>query len=128
MTHLLPTPKRHSGKLRLWVFALVVSMLLAVFLGQLHASKHNGLGGGHQAAAAHDAAHDHGFFEQLFSNHVEGVDCRLYDQLVDGDAPPLVAAVFIPVVLPSVLVAIFAGEALARWAALFDARGPPLTV
>jgi hypothetical protein len=40
---------------------------------------------------------------------------------------PAVALMALPVVLPSFAVAIFAGEALARWAALFDARGPPLT-
>jgi ABC-type Fe3+-siderophore transport system permease subunit len=140
MTRLLLAPKPHSCVLRLWVFALALCMLVSVFLGQLHASKHHvghgGLGGGAQAAAAraaaheaaHEAAHDHGFFEHLFSNHSEGADCRLYDQLSDGHTPPAVAAMFVPVVLPSVLVAIFAGAALARWAALFDARGPPLTV
>ncbi len=40
---------------------------------------------------------------------------------------PAVALLSLPMALPSLLVAIFQGEALARWAALFDARGPPLT-
>jgi hypothetical protein len=35
--------------------------------------------------------------------------------------------VTLPLVLSSVAFDISRGEALARWAALFDARGPPLT-
>ena len=127
MTHLLPAPKHHSLKLRLWLFALAVSMLASLFLGQIHAVKHNRSGAGYPSVAAPEALQDHGFFKQLFSNHLEGAECRLYDQLGDGHALPVVVAMFIPVVLPSALVAGFASEALARWAALFDARGPPLT-
>jgi hypothetical protein len=62
----------------------------------------------------------------LFSSHHGDNDCRLFDQASQGAAPQL-AALALPVVLPSIAVAIFQGEALARWAALFDARGPPLT-
>ena len=117
--------------------ALVMSLalLLSVFLGQVHAVKHGGLAGAHAAQAEHEHAQgqdcdhsgDHGFFDKLFSNHSSDNDCRLYDQLGDGHAMPVLAAASLPVVLPSHQVAIFAGQALARWAALFDARGPPLT-
>jgi hypothetical protein len=127
MTRLLKLPKMYSRLLRFWVFGMLVALLLSQSLGQLHAVKHPGLNGENEAASVH-ASHDHeDFFDQIFSSHSSGADCRLYDQLGDGHAMPGVAAVVLPVVLPSLLVAIFAGEALARWAALFDARGPPLT-
>lgn len=63
----------------------------------------------------------------LFSSHHGDNDCRLFDQTSHGSAAPQVAAPAMPVVLPPLAVAIFQGEALARWAALFEARGPPLT-
>jgi hypothetical protein len=127
MTRLLNLPKMHGRLLRLWVFGMLVALLLSQSLGQLHAVKHPGLNGTKEVANVH-ALHDHaGFLDQLFSSHSSDKDCRLYDQLGDGHAMPGVAAVVLPVVMPSLLVAIFAGQALARWAALFDARGPPLT-
>lgn len=101
-------------------------MLLSQSLGQLHAVKHDWSSSNHHHQVAHDA-HDDGLFELLFSSHSSDSDCRLFDQLSAGHAMPALAPLVPPVVLPSLAVAIFAGEALARWAALFDARGPPLT-
>lgn len=63
----------------------------------------------------------------LFSSHTSDSDCRLYDQASHGAAAPQVACLALPLLTPSLAVAAFQGEALARWAALFDARGPPLT-
>ena len=112
---------------RLWVLGLAVALLLSQSLGQLHAVKHGVLTGTNHVARV-IAAHDHvDFFDQLFSSHSSNNDCRLFDQLSAGDAMPAVAAASMPVVLPSLVVAIFQGAALARWAALFDARGPPST-
>ena len=118
-----------------------MSLLLSQTLGQLHAVKHvninKGLGTAVHAAGAHDIHGSHGsdrgrdsggFFDLLFSSHGSASDCRLYDHLSDGQAMPIVLAGPLPIVLPTLLVAIFAGDSLARWAALFDARGPPLTV
>ena len=133
MTTLQPLPQTQS-RLRLWVrllvSGLVIALLLSQSLGQLHAIKHGGLAGTQHAGSghgSHKAHHDGGFLEQLFSSHSSSTDCRLYDQLSDRPAMPAVALMALPVVLPSLLVAAFQGEALARWAALFDARGPPLT-
>ena len=143
LTHPLPLPKLNIRIQQLWVLALVFTLISAlifsVFLGQLHAVKHAGFLGAAHAESMHTPQHDkehvnphgnskdHGFYEQLFSNHSTDTDCRLYDQLSDGHAMPVVAVALLPGVLPSPVVASFAGEALARWAALFDARGPPLT-
>ena len=63
----------------------------------------------------------------LFSSHTSASDCLLYDQASHGSAALHVMVFTLPVLLPSFAVAIFAGDALARWAALFDARGPPRT-
>jgi hypothetical protein len=48
----------------------------------------------------------------------------LFDQLGQG-AVPEVAAPQLPVCAPAALILWYQGEYLARWAALFDARGPP---
>jgi hypothetical protein len=117
----------------LFACVLAAALLLAQTLGMLHGVVHNsGSERAHQHTHAHDqadkAAHEDGVFEVLFSVHDGDTDCRLYDQASHDGILPLVVALMLPVVLPPVEVAIFAGEALARWAALFDARGPPLTV
>ena len=136
MTRLSPlpeTPSRLRWWVRLLVSALALALLLSQSLGQLHAIKHGALAGtqhavgAHESQQSHQAHHDGGFLEQLFSSHSSSTDCRLYDQLRDSCVMPAVALMALPVVLPSFAVAIFQGEALARWAALFDARGPPLT-
>lgn len=119
--------------LQLRVLWLVLSLLLSQSLGQLHAVKHGGQVSTVHAVGeheVHDAPHGHdgdGFLDLLFSEHGSASDCRVYDHLSDGQSMPFLLVVPLPIVLPSRLVAIFAGDALARWAALFDARGPPLT-
>jgi hypothetical protein len=109
---------------------MALALVLSQSLGQLHAIKHGSLAPAPHVMAAQEASKTHldgGFLKQLFSSHSSSTDCRLYDQLGNGYALPAVALLQLPAVLPSLLVAVFAGEALARWAALFDARGPPLT-
>ena len=63
---------------------------------------------------------------KLFPHHGQN-DCRLYDQLAHGAALPSVPVLLLPVLPPVALLAWFQGEALARWVALFDARGPPVS-
>ena len=130
----------------------MICLLLSQTLGQLHAVQHGGPArAGHDVAAVHahsshasheanaargaDGAHDpHGAHhdddvkERFFPLHSSNADCRVYDQASLSDALLGAAAAVMPSQVPSFLVAIFQGEAIARWAALFDARGPPLTV
>lgn len=61
----------------------------------------------------------------LFGGHDDESGCLLYDQLSHGGCLPLPAALQLPVVVPALLLQWFQGEFVARWAALFDARGPP---
>ena len=123
-------------------FTTLLALLLAAVLvmtqtlGVIHTITH-GSSGSLLHSYDHDHDHEHAeveasssshVFTALFSSHQEASDCRLYDQAShDGG---LLAAMqsTLPVMPPPFTVAIFQGEALARWAALFDARGRPLTV
>ena len=112
---------------------LACAMLLAQTLGFMHGVVH----GPHMATSSNvqvtlqsaDEACESSanWVDNLFSSHQGDNDCRLFDQASHGSAAPQLAALALPVLLPPIAVAIFQGEALARWAALFDARGPPLT-
>jgi hypothetical protein len=127
--------------------ALLALLLAAVLvmtqtLGVMHGVTHGASGSSlhsHDQGHNHDHDHDHDhdradaygashFLTALFSSHQEASDCRLYDQASHDGALVTATPSALPVVPPPVTVAIFQGEALARWAALFDARGPPLTV
>jgi hypothetical protein len=115
---------------------LALVLLLAPLLGLMHGVVHGG-GSLHSAeahvhaAGDHDDAHEHadaqGWLVYLFSAHADDSDCRVYDQLCHSDAVSVPPAVVLPVVLSSFVFHFLEGEALARRAALFEARGPPLT-
>ena len=120
--------------------AVLLGLLLAVVLvmtqtlGLVHAITHGSSG---SSLYFQDKFHDHDEAEapgvnhllaSLFSLHSEVSDCRLFDQASHDGGLAMTFKSALPVVLPPLTVAIFQGEALARWAALFDARGPPLTV
>lgn len=69
----------------------------------------------------------HSFFASLFGNHHSGVDCQLFDQLCHGDALATAPVLALPLGVPAAHVAHLTGLAVARWAALFQARGPPFS-
>jgi len=124
--------QRPALPVRLLAALLVVALWFAGTLGLMHRSVHvHGLA---QAAASVPAAHhgdahghaSHGGIAGLFGSHSDA-DCRLYDQLSHGAGALGVPMVVLPVLLPSATFAYLQGEALARWVALFDARGPPST-
>jgi hypothetical protein len=122
-----------------WLLAAV--LVLTQTLSLVHGIEH---GKTHSAVAHHhhhdgkdcETHHHHGatalsaqsFLADLFDSHQQESDCRLYDQASHDGGLVAVMQLLLPVVPPPFSVAIFQGEALARWAALFDARGPPLTV
>ena len=122
--------------------AVLLGLLLAAVLvmtqtlGLVHAITHGSSG---SSLYFDDEFHDHDhdvakapgvnhFFVSLFSLHSDVSDCRLFDQASHDGGLAMTFKSALPVILPPLTVAIFQGEALARWAALFDARGPPLTV
>ena len=125
------TARRSSSRsTRAIIVALAFALWIAGTLGVMHRSLH--VPGLTEAAAATGGTaqaqgdvhkHSHGL-GSLFGEHTDA-ECRLYDQLGDGSATPSVPLVVLPVLLPSATFAWLQGEALARWVALFDARGPP---
>ena len=135
----MPTARRSpSRSVRAILIALAFALWIAGTLGVMHRSLHvpglaeveaagasattltgpqPGLQGGVHKHAAHGLA-------SLFGEHTDA-ECRLYDQLGDGSATPSVPLVVLPMLLPAATFAFLQGEAIARWVALFDARGPP---
>jgi len=69
-----------------------------------------------------------GFLSRLFSGHSSqdgNPECRLYDQSSHFDAMPGVPVLALPLVLQPFVFSVLPGLAVARWHALFQARGPP---
>ena len=115
---------------------LAAVLVMTQTLGLVHAITHGSSGSSlYFEDEFHD--HDHDLAEapgvnhllaSLFSLHSDLSDCRLFDQASHDGGLAMTFKSTLPGVPPPLTVAIFQGEALARWAALFDARGPPLTV
>ena len=110
---------------------LALALLLAPMLGLMHGLTHGALDAHHaapaQGAQADDSGHEHHWLADLFSAHADDSDCRVYDQLCHADAASVPTLAVLPLVLPVFVFLFLQGEALARRAALFEARGPPLT-
>lgn len=133
---MLTARRSPSRSARAILVALAFALWIAGTLGVMHRSLH--VPGLAEAAASVPAAtpattqargdvhkHAHGL-GSLFGEHTDA-ECRLYDQLGDGSATPNVPLVVLPILLPAATFAWLQGEAIARWVALFDARGPPST-
>lgn len=125
------------------VWLLAAALLLAQLLGLMHGVVHGPQAHIHSHSHAHQGGHhqehsalahaeeagggEGGWLASLFSSHDGDSDCRLFDQASHGQAAPTLPMLSLPVVLSTAIFDISRGEALARWAALFDARGPPST-
>jgi hypothetical protein len=113
---------------RVFAWLLVSALVAAQALGLMHRTVHlpHGLSHAHSQTQQADA-HGHeagGWVTALFAGHQDDSTCRLFDPL-HHDGPPSVPAVVLPLLLSSYFLDAFQGEFLVRWAALFDARGPP---
>ena len=116
---------------RLWCL-VVLALLAAQAIGLMHRIVHaphgqhapKALQVQQVQAQALQPAHGSSWVSCLFAGHADDSTCRLFDPLGHG-APPAAPAVILPVVLSSFFLDHFHGEFLVRWAALFDARGPP---
>lgn len=112
----------------LWFLAF--ALVAAQAIGLMHRVVHGPQADiAHAYSTQHDYAddhhgHDHRGLAALFSGHDDDSTCRLFDPL-NHDAPPALPILAMPVVLSSFFLQWAQGEALVRWAALFDARGPP---
>jgi hypothetical protein len=92
-----------------------------------HHGSHHSAHSEHSAPAHSEEAEEGGWLASLFDSHDGDSDCRLFDQASHGHAAPTFPMLSLPLVPSSLAIDISLGEALARWAALFDARGPPST-
>ena len=119
-----------TRSIRVLVIALAVALWLAGTLGLTHRSLHApGLSAVAAAAAGVDCrrgAHAPAArgLSGLFGDHTDA-ECRLYDQLSHGSGALGVPPGVLPLLLPAAPLACLQGEAVARWVALFEARGPP---
>lgn len=108
---------------RVIVWFLLSALVLAQALGLMHRAVHLPHGQAHaQEHTPHE--HEHGWVAELFAGHDDDSTCRLFDPL------NLEGAACVPTVVLPALAALFfletlQGDFVARWAALFDARGPP---
>ena len=57
----------------------------------------------------------------------QAADCRVFDQLSHSGVPPVLPQMALPLALSTFALLFLEGEVHAQWAALFEARGPPLT-
>ncbi|WP_298924337.1 hypothetical protein [uncultured Ramlibacter sp.] len=110
---------------RIAVWLLVSALVAAQALGLMHRIVHAPHAGSVPvvAVAAGQGHHGAGWVADLFAGHDES-SCRLFDPLTH-DGPPSVPALVLPLLLSSYFLDVFQGEFLVRWAALYDARGPP---
>ena len=107
----------------LWWLAL--ALLVAPALGHMHRIVH-----GPQTHTPHAQVHapqmqGHGVAD-LFAVHGDDSSCRLFDQLTHSDALPAMPVLALPLLLVPFLFRRLERENVAREAALFDARGPPV--
>lgn len=63
--------------------------------------------------------------ETLFAGHATAADCLVFDQLCGAQALHFLPLQVLPTTLPSFVLVTLAGDFIARWAALYQARGPP---
>jgi hypothetical protein len=117
---------QRRGLLWLVLFALVAAQTL----GLMHRAFHHAgadypvLRVAQHTAQQGKAVEAQSWLGALFSSHDDS-SCPLYDQLGQGGMIPMPPAIALPLAPTAFVLQWFQGEVLARWAALFDARGPP---
>lgn len=121
--------QRSPGTRVAWASLLVLALLWTQSMGLWHRLVHSNTAHPAQQwivqASAGDAGQVPSVSGKPFSNHLADTDCQLFDQLSHADGVAAKAAVALAqAILPQVLRTSHA-LAVARWHALFQARGPP---
>jgi hypothetical protein len=112
----------------LWL--VLLALVAAQTLGLMHRAFHHAgadypvLRISQHAVQQDQVAGTQGWIASLFSSHDDS-SCPLYDQLGQGGMITMPPAIALPLAPTAFVLQWFQGEVLARWAALFDARGPP---
>ena len=122
---------------------LALALLLVPLFGLMHGIVHDSLHGLPAAVASANvqhhaqpgaagvelvpvaAIHAPQWSKKLFAGHKKVADCLVFDQLCHADALPFLPLQVLPILLPNIVLVTLAGEFIARWAALYQARGPP---
>jgi len=112
---------------------LALALLLAQALALMHRVAHAPHGAAvsaHRADAVLEQHHEHehdepGWLAALFAHEGGDPGCRVLDSL-GHDAIACPPALHAPTAVPAFILSLSLGEFLARRAALFEARGPPV--
>ena len=113
------------------VLALLLLSSLGLLHGVVHGAGHGSVRGSVSVQATDQASHiDHdqtpaNWAARLFAAHSQRADCLVFDQLCQAQALKVLPLQVLPTLPPGVVLASLAGDFIARWAALFQARGPP---
>lgn len=131
--------RRHDRAARRWLTAFVLLCALCTqALGLVHGIVHAphadtarsappGLVALEDGARGVGVAPAPGGLDALFASHDDRSECRLFDALGQQHGPALCAPALSYAHIPCIhLQRHLAGASVARWAALFDARGPPV--
>jgi hypothetical protein len=131
-------PPRHWA--RAWLVLVLLAVVLVQSLALLHRVAHAGGPGAHETHQAHEhhdaCAHDpassdpahRNWLAHLFAGHEEtDPSCQLFDALSAEHGAWSVLPTWLVMAVPNYWLNFYAGQALARWAALYQARGPPLS-
>lgn len=108
---------------------LVLALVWAQSLGLWHSVVHGDVFHGGRAGVAQLAAQDPGqpasLMQRLFAGHQYDADCQFFDQHSHGDVLAGASAATAVLALPTAVLMASHALAVARWHALFQARGPP---
>jgi len=108
---------------------LVLALVWAQSLGLWHSVVHGGTFQGGRAGLTQLVVQDHGqvpsLMQRLFAGHQYDADCQFFDQHSHGDVLAGVVAAMAVLALPTPMLVASHALAVARWHALFQARGPP---
>jgi hypothetical protein len=108
---------------------LVLALVWAQSLGLWHSVVHGDAFHGGRAGVAQLAAQDPGqppsLMRLLFAGHQYDADCQFFDQHSHGDVLSGATAAAALLALPAPALLASHALAVARWHALFQARGPP---
>lgn len=118
----------HTGPQRRFATALALLLVFAQSFGFMHRAAHgSGLIDHERTQSASWKAESTGHWVQaLFAGHDDGADCPLFDSLMQAAGPSAAVSLSLSLPAPCRPLALARGDYVSRWAALFDARGPPL--
>lgn len=121
--------QRHPGTRVVWASLLVLALLWTQSMGLWHRLVHSNTAHPAQQWIAQASAGDAGQVPSVsgkpFSNHLADTDCQLFDQLSHADGVTAKAVVALVQAMQPQVLRSSHSLAVARWHALFQARGPP---